>query len=78
MNELAKNVAERFMRYVQIDTQSDPNSVSFPSTEKQKNLSKILVDELLSIGVNDAYMDEQTLHIHWLFLAKNLLQARIP
>ena len=58
MNELAKNVAERFMRYVQIDTQSDPNSVSFPSTEKQKNLSKILVDELLSIGVNDAYMDE--------------------
>ena len=56
MNELAKNVAERFMRYVQIDTQSDPNSVSFPSTEKQKNLSKILVDELLSIGVNDAYV----------------------
>ena len=58
MNELAKNVAERFMRYVKIDTQRDPNSVSFPSTEKQKNLSKILVDELLSIGVNDAYMDE--------------------
>ena len=58
MNELAKNVAERFMRYVKIDTQSDPNSVSFPSTEKQKNLSKILVEELLSMGVDDAYMDE--------------------
>ena len=58
MNELAKNVAERFMRYVQIDTQSDPNSVSFPSTEKQKNLSNILVEELLSTGVNDAYIDE--------------------
>ena len=53
MNDLAKNVAERFMRYVQIDTQSDPNSVLFPSTEKQKNLSNILVEELLSIGVND-------------------------
>ena len=38
----AFGVAERFMRYVQIDTQSDPNSVGFPSTEKQKDLSKLL------------------------------------
>lgn len=49
---------ERFMRYVQIDTQSDPQSNSYPSTEKQKNLSKILVSELLTIGVKDAHMDE--------------------
>lgn len=51
-------VAERFMKYVQIDTQSDPNSTTFPSSEKQKNLSKILCDELLQIGVKDAELDE--------------------
>jgi tripeptide aminopeptidase len=51
-------VADRFMRYVKIDTQSDPNSNSFPSTEKQKNLSQLLVKELLSFGIEDAHMDE--------------------
>lgn len=58
MTDLARRVSERFMRYVQIDTQSDPISTTFPSTEKQKDLSKILVEELLTIGVKDAYMDE--------------------
>lgn len=51
-------VTERFLRYVTIDTQSDPASVTFPSTEKQKNLSRLLVDELLAIGVTDAHLDE--------------------
>ena len=51
-------VADRFLRYVQVDTQSDPYSTSFPSTEKQKNLSKILVDELQQMGIEDAAMDE--------------------
>src|SRR5437764_11135804 len=50
--------AERFMRYVQIDTQSDPLSQTFPSTEKQKDLSRILVEELKQMGVNDAHLDE--------------------
>ena len=54
----AKQVAERFMRYVQIDTQSDPNSTTFPSTEKQKNLSALLVEELQLMGVTDAHLDE--------------------
>jgi tripeptide aminopeptidase len=58
MTDLASKVSERFMRYVQVDTQSDPYSTSFPSTEKQKDLSKILVEELLAIGITDAYMDE--------------------
>ena len=49
---------ERFLRYVQIDTQSDPQSSSSPSTAKQKNLSKVLVDELLAMGVSDAHVDE--------------------
>ena len=51
-------VADRLLRYVQIDTQSDPYSNSFPSTEKQKNLSKILVAELQQMGIQDAAMDE--------------------
>src|SRR6476661_6719906 len=50
--------SERFMRYVQIDTQSDPLSQSQPTTEKQKNLSKLLVEELQAIGITDAHMDE--------------------
>lgn len=51
-------VAERFMRYVQVDTQSDPTSLSQPSTEKQKDLSRILVQELKEIGIADAELDE--------------------
>jgi len=53
----AFGVAERLMRYVQIDTQSDPNSLSFPSTENQKDLSTLLLQELLAIGLVDATMD---------------------
>jgi tripeptide aminopeptidase len=51
-------VTERFLRYVTIDTQSDPSSPTIPSTEKQKNLGKVLVSELLAIGVTDAHLDE--------------------
>lgn len=51
-------VAARFMNYVQIDTQSDPASPTQPSTEKQKNLSKVLVQELKTIGITDAELDE--------------------
>jgi len=50
--------AERFLRYVQIDTQSDPLSKTNPSTEKQKDLSKILAEELKKLGITDAHMDE--------------------
>ncbi|HUC81507.1 MAG TPA: peptidase T [Flavisolibacter sp.] len=50
--------AERFMRYVQIDTQSNPLSSSHPTTEKQKDLSKVLVEELKAMGIADAEMDE--------------------
>lgn len=51
-------VAERFLRYVQIDTQSDPQSVTTPSTEKQKVLSALLVQELQQMGIQDAMLDE--------------------
>jgi tripeptide aminopeptidase len=50
--------ADRFMRYVQVDTQSDPLSLSQPSTEKQKDLGRILAEELLAMGLADAHMDE--------------------
>ncbi len=50
--------SERFLKYVQIDTQSDPNSAAQPSTEKQKNLGKVLVEELLAMGISDAHLDE--------------------
>jgi tripeptide aminopeptidase len=52
------SVVERFMRYVQVDTQSNPKSGMHPSTQKQKNLSKILVEDLKLIGIVDAEMDE--------------------
>lgn len=48
---------ERFIRYVKIDTQSDPKSQTCPSTDKQKNLSRLLVEELRVMGY-DAFMDD--------------------
>jgi tripeptide aminopeptidase len=54
----AFTVKERFLRYVTIDTQSNPNSKTQPSTDKQKNLGRLLVQELQSIGVADAQLDE--------------------
>jgi tripeptide aminopeptidase len=51
-------VTDRFLKYVKIDTQSDPASPTCPSTMKQKNLGKILVEELLAMGISDAHLDE--------------------
>ncbi|MBS0535499.1 MAG: peptidase T [Proteobacteria bacterium] len=51
-------VLERFLRYVVIDTRSDPESPTTPSTEKQKNLGRLLVSELRDIGLGDAAMDD--------------------
>ncbi|QOZ25758.1 peptidase T [Bradyrhizobium sp. CCBAU 51753] len=51
-------VTERFLRYVVIDTQSDPDSPTCPSTEKQKNLGRQLVAELQAMGLVDAHLDE--------------------
>jgi tripeptide aminopeptidase len=57
-NVLSFTVTERFLRYVVIDTQSDPASPTCPSTEKQKDLGRLLVAELLEMGVSDAHLDE--------------------
>ncbi|WP_028665541.1 peptidase T [Runella zeae] len=55
---MSSTVLERFLRYVQIDTQSDPHSSTQPSTEKQKDLSRVLVNELFEMGLVDAHLDE--------------------
>lgn len=58
MTDYNFTAVERFIRYVQIDTQSDPQSTTSPSTEKQFYLSRILVQELLNMGITDAELDE--------------------
>ncbi|MFN4205974.1 MAG: peptidase T [Agrobacterium albertimagni] len=55
---MTDTVLDRFLRYVVIDTQSDPASQSQPSTEKQKDLGRLLVAELLALGLTDAHLDE--------------------
>lgn len=55
---MADTVLDRFLRYVVIDTQSDGDSPSQPSTEKQKDLGRVLVQDLLAIGLSDAHLDE--------------------
>jgi len=51
-------VTERFLRYVVIDTQSNPASLTCPSTEKQKDLGRLLAAELQAMGVADAHLDD--------------------
>lgn len=55
---MTDTVLTRFLRYVVIDTQSDPGSDAQPSTEKQKDLGRVLVSELLALGLSDAHLDE--------------------
>ena len=53
-----ESVCERFLRYVSLDTQSDEFSETCPSTGKQRVLGKMLVEEMLAMGIGDARMDE--------------------
>jgi tripeptide aminopeptidase len=55
---ISNSVTNRFLRYTAIDTQSDATSESSPSTEKQKNLGRLLVSELLEMGLTDAHLDD--------------------
>ncbi|MBR9921123.1 MAG: peptidase T [Bacteroidetes bacterium] len=57
MKDYNYTVLDRFLHYVTIDTQSDPNSSSVPSTEKQKDLGRVLVKELKALGITDAHLD---------------------
>ena len=53
-----QQLLDRFLRYVKVDTRSDESSESSPTTEKQKDLSKILAEELKALGCDDAAMNE--------------------
>ena len=53
-----ESLLDRFVRYVKIDTQSSDSSTTYPSTEKQKDLLRVLVDDLKAAGLADAVMDE--------------------
>lgn len=53
-----QNIIDRFVKYVKIDTQSDPNNPAFPSTEKQWDLARLLVEELKEIGIEEISLDE--------------------
>jgi tripeptide aminopeptidase len=57
-HEVVADLLERFLRYVRIDTQSDLDSTTTPSTAKQLELSRLLVEELLELGIEDAQLDE--------------------
>lgn len=54
---MKEKILNRFLKYVKIDTESDPASQSFPSTPKQFNLANVLVDELKALGLKDAHVD---------------------
>src|SRR5664279_5279397 len=58
MPDYPSSLVDRFFRYVQIDTQSNPDSETQPSTAKQLDLSRLLFDELKSLGLNDVELDE--------------------
>lgn len=51
-------VVDRFLKYVKIDTQSDDEALQFPTTAKQLDLSRVLVEELKELGLSDAHLDE--------------------
>jgi len=53
-----KKLIERFIKYVTIDTESDPNNPAFPSTENQWDLANVLVEDLKVIGMQDISLDE--------------------
>lgn len=53
-----EKIINRFIKYVKIDTESDPNNPAFPSTEKQWNLANLLVKELQEIGLSDIALDD--------------------
>jgi tripeptide aminopeptidase len=59
-SELQGDVLERFLRYVQIDTQSDPDSDSYPSTAKQRDLAEVLAKELEDAGLQDVELTEHS------------------
>ena len=59
-----EKIIKRFVSYVSIDTESDPNNSAFPSTEKQWKLARLLEEELIQIGLLDVELDNNLSLIH--------------
>lgn len=57
-NNIMQHIIDRFVKYIKIDTESDPNNPAFPSTEKQWDLAKVLVEELKEIGMQEVTLDD--------------------
>lgn len=55
---MSENILDKFLRYVKVDTESDPNSKTYPSTEKQRVLGRMLEAELNALGLDDVHVDE--------------------
>ena len=55
-----ENLINRFIKYAKVYTTSDEDSTTTPSTQRQKNLAKILVEDLKEIGIDNAYMDDNS------------------
>lgn len=73
---LREAILERFLRYVQYDTQADASSPTIPSTAKQLVLLKVLVDELKALGLSDAFLDDKG--IVMATLPANTKKANVP
>ena len=69
-----KKILNRFLSYVKIDTESDPNSTTTPSTEKQWTLARLLAEELKRIGLVDVSIDE---HAYVMGIEK-MLGIKVP
>lgn len=59
-----ENTIDRFLRYISFDTQSDENSGTFPSTEKQKKIAELLAAELEQMGASDVYFDKEKCYVY--------------
>jgi tripeptide aminopeptidase len=70
-----KNVTERFIRYAQVNTQSDPKSGLHPSTPEQLIFSRMLADELVSIGLSDVSVDE---HGYVMATLRSNMDKKVP
>ena len=58
------NITERFFRYISVDTQSDENTGTHPSTSRQFDLCRILADEMRSMGMSNVRMDEEHCYVY--------------
>ena len=75
---MKERVTQRFLKYVAVDTQSDEDSDTFPSTEKQKVLAKMLAEELCQMGVPRVEIDEQYGYVYAKILSNRTDGEKVP